>query len=108
MDIEEIKKKVAEQRYVYSHHAEIERTHEDLTFWQIEEALLNAEMLEQYPGTGRGESCLVLGFSGETPIHAVCGWRGEKIALVTVYVPKPPKFIDPWTRGELKDEKGEV
>jgi len=30
----------------------------------------------------------------------VCGWRGEKIVLITVYIPRPPKFIDPWTRGE--------
>jgi len=33
-------------------------------------------------------------------INAVCGWRGQKLSLITVYVPKPPKFIDPWTRGK--------
>lgn len=108
MDIEDIKKKVSQEQYVYSHHAEIERVVENLTFGQIEEALINAEILEQYPDTGRGESCLVLGFSGDIPIHAVCGWRDEKIALITVYVPKPPKFIDPWTRGEVKNEKSEM
>ena len=99
MDIEELKARIRFSQYVYTHHAEIERRAEDLTFAQIEEALLQGEILEQYPDTGRGESCLILGFTGEVPLHMVCGWRGEKVALITVYVPRPPKFVDPWTRG---------
>jgi len=105
MDIEEVKAKIRASQYVYTHHAEIERRADNLTFAQVEEALMNAEILEQYPDTGRGESCLLVGFSGTLPIHAVCGWRGEKIALITVYVPRPPKFSDPWTRGEQTNEK---
>ncbi|WP_431191222.1 DUF4258 domain-containing protein [Leptolyngbya subtilissima] len=37
-------------------HADIERKADDLTLMQVEEALLNGEVLEQYPDTGRGES----------------------------------------------------
>jgi hypothetical protein len=99
MDIEDIKARVRNDQYVYTLHADIERKVDELTFAQVEEALLNGEILEQYPDTGRGESCLVVGFAGDLPIHAVCGWRGEKIALITVYAPRPPRFIDPWTRG---------
>lgn len=99
MDIEEIKRKVHGSQYVYSHHAEVERKIEGLTFEQVEKALLNGEILEHYPDTGRGGSCLVLGFAGEVPVHAVCGWRGEKIALITVYIPRLPKFVGPRTRG---------
>jgi hypothetical protein len=100
MDIDQIKEKVRNNQYMYSYHAEIERKADKLTFAQVEEALLNSRILEQYADTGRGESCLVVGFAEEIPIHAVCGWRGERIVLITVYVPRPPKFIDPWTRGE--------
>ncbi len=25
--------------------------------------------------------------------------HAEKVVLITVYVPRPPKFVDPWTRG---------
>lgn len=98
MDIEQIRKKVSTFEYVYTQHAELEIKAENLTFGQVEEALLNSQMLEHYPDTGRGESCLVVGFSGIIPIHAVCGWRGEKLSIITVYIPKPPKFTDPWTR----------
>jgi len=100
MDIDQIKEKVRDNQYMYTYHAEIERKADKLTFAQVEVALLNSRILEQYADTGRGESCLIVGFAEETPIHAVCGWRGEKIALITVYVPRPPKFIDPWTGGE--------
>jgi hypothetical protein len=104
MDINEIKTRVRTDRYVYTQHAEIERRSDDLTFVQIEEALLNGDILEQYPDTGRGESCLIVGFAGDVPIHIVCGWRGAKVAVITVYVPLPPKFVDPWTRGAGADE----
>ena len=108
MNIEEIKAKVRANQYVYTHHAEIERRVDELTFAQVEDALLNGEILEQYPDTGRGESCLVVGFVRDVPIHAVCGWRGEKVALITVYIPRPPKFVDPWTRGENANEESAV
>ena len=100
MDISEIKAKVKALAYVYTQHAELERAADDLTFAQIEEALLDGTILEQYSDTGRGESCLVVGFSETHPIHVVCGWRGEKVAIITVYVPSPPGFVDPWTIGE--------
>jgi hypothetical protein len=99
MDIETIKAKLRADEYVYTSHADLERKADDLTFGEIEEALLGGKILEAYPDTGRGESCLMVGFSGDRAIHAVCGWRGDKLAIVTVYIPKPPKFIDPWTRG---------
>ena len=100
MDIGEIKAKVGADQYVFTHHAEIERGTDQLTFAEVEEALLSGEILEQYLDTGRGESCLIVGFAGDVPLHVICGWRGDKVALITVYIPRPPKFIDPWTRGE--------
>lgn len=100
MNVEEIKQCVREGRYVYSQHAENRRVHCELTFVQVEEALLDGQILEQYPDTGRGESCLLTGYSGDIPIHVVCGWRGNRVVIITLYIPQPPKFIDPWTRGE--------
>lgn len=103
MEIDQIKQLIRQDDYLYSLHADIERKADNLTLMQVEDALLNGEILETYPNTGRGESCLIVGFSAELPIHVVCGWRGEKIVLVTVYIPQPPKFVDPWTRG-TRDE----
>lgn len=107
MDIEAIKARVRHNRYVYSIHAELERKAEELTFAQIDQAVLNGSILERYSDTGRGESCLVVGLAGNIPIHVVCGWHGDRIVFVTVSIPRPPKFIDPWTRGE-SDETNQV
>ena len=100
MNVEEIRGKVLKDEYDYTLHAEIERKADSLTFHQIEAAILGGEILEQYSDDGRGESCLLLGFSDNIPIHVVCGWRGTRIVIITVYVPKPSKFVDPWTRSK--------
>lgn len=100
IDVENIKSCIRTNQYLYSLHADIERKADQLTFAQIEEALLHSDILEQYADTGRGESCLVVGFAVEVPIHVVCGWRAGKIVIITVYIPRPPNFIDPWTRGD--------
>jgi len=99
MELDKIKAKISANLYVYTNHADIERRADALTFLEIEAALLNGEILEQYDDTGRGESCLILGFVDEKPIHIVCGWRGEKVAIITVYIPGTPNFVDPRTRG---------
>ncbi len=105
MDIDEIRRKVRADVYLYSQHADIERRVDGLTFAQIEEALLSCQVLEQYPDIGRGESCLVVDFAGRLPIHAVCGWRGDTVVLIIVYFPRPPRFRDPWTRvGEDEEQ----
>ncbi|NJO14784.1 MAG: DUF4258 domain-containing protein [Thioploca sp.] len=66
----------------------------------VEEALLNGIILEQYVDTGRGESCLVAGFTKNgKPVHIVCGERKGKLAIITIYVPLPPKFKNPHERG---------
>lgn len=98
MDIETIWNKINAGNYVYSLHADRERKHEELTWRDIITALLSGQILEDYPDTGRGESCLVVGFAGTTPIHVVCGWRGDDLVIITVYIPGPPKFVDPYTR----------
>ncbi|MBC6420864.1 MAG: DUF4258 domain-containing protein [Hormoscilla sp. SP5CHS1] len=99
MKIEEIKAKVRANLYVYTYHADVERQADGLTFTQVEESLISGEILEQYPDTGRGESCLILGFASNLPIHTVGGWSGEKVAIITVYIPDRPKFINPRTIG---------
>jgi len=100
MNITEIKAKIRKELYVYSYHADVERKTDQLTLIQVEIALLNGEIIEKYLDDQRGESCLILGYADDIPIHIVCGWRGDKIAIITVYIPKPPKFISPRIRGK--------
>ena len=102
MDITRIQSLVRSRQYVYSLHADLELKAENLTFAQVRSALINGTILEQYPDTGRGESCLIVGLADDLPLHIVCGWWGEKMVIITAYIPRLPKFVDPWTRVERK------
>ena len=69
-----IRTEIEKQSYEISLHADDERIAESLTVFQLEFALSNCEILEQYPNDPRGESCLTGGFSPDgTPVHIVCG-----------------------------------
>ncbi|MFO1430074.1 MAG: DUF4258 domain-containing protein [Candidatus Competibacteraceae bacterium] len=100
IDIDWIRARIKQSEYYFSKHGDQARQADDLTIIEIEESLLTGRILEQYSDTGRGESCLVAGFSDDgKPVHAVCGRRGNWLAIVTVYIPTPPKFKSPYERG---------
>jgi len=104
MEIGEIKKKVGREEYEISFHAEKERYAEDITIHDIETVVSNGEILEDYPDDPRGSSCLILGYSQNRPIHIVCGYTiTKRIRIITVYLPKPPKWIDARTRTRRGD-----
>ncbi len=101
MKIDWIIERVEENEYYFSRHGDQERQDEDLTIAEIEESILSGRMLEVYENTGRGRCCLVAGFSNlGKPVHIVCGRRGDQLVIITVYIPRPPKFKTPYERGE--------
>lgn len=99
LDIGWIQKCIRDNDYLYSRHGDRERQNDGLTLHDVETAFLTGRILEQYADTGRGESCLIAGFTDEgKPVHVVCGQMGKRMILVTVYVPTPPKFKTPYER----------
>jgi len=98
VDIETVRAKVLSGDFMLSAHADQAAADENIAIAEIREALLGGEILEQYADTGRGSCCLILGLVRGRPIHVVCGWRRKPLLVITVYIPKPPKFLDPWTR----------
>ncbi len=99
-DINWIKSKIDRREYYFTKHGEQERQNDNLTITEVREALLNGTILEQYEKDIRGESCLVVGFTNSgKPLHIVCGRLEEDLVIITVYVPGPPKFKNPYERG---------
>ena len=80
-------------------HGERERQADKIAVAELEEALSECEIIEQYPDDPRGPSCLVVGFSGNRPVHAVCAVKTdpEELLLITVY--DPSKRLHKWTAG---------
>ena len=106
MNIDEVRQLVREGRYEFSIHAQQERLEDDLDITEIETAISEGEIIEEYPNDPRGPSCLVLGYAGARPVHIVLGWVRKKgadepmLRVITVYIPRPPKWCDHRTRGE--------
>lgn len=99
MDIKIIRRKVKAGEYDLSEHAHKERQAEQITTEEIEKTLLKGAIIEKYSEDPRGESCLV----ASKKLHVVCGFRGERLLIVTNYRPQPPTWINWKTRAkELK------
>jgi len=100
MTIDTIWQKIKNEDYYFSQHGDDERKNDNLTILEIEEAILNGKILELYEDDKRGKSCLVVGFTNSgKPIHIVCGTNQNLLVIITVYIPTPPKFINPFQRG---------
>ncbi len=92
---------IVADNYEFSLHAEYEREDEHILIAEIEQSVIAGELLEDYPDDPRGHSCLVLGFTrAKRAIHSVWGLLPcGRVRLITVYIPLPPKWIGPGTRG---------
>ncbi|MHB8481687.1 MAG: DUF4258 domain-containing protein [Nitrospiria bacterium] len=80
-------------------HAQQEMVEEYFKFDEVLEALRNGQILENYPEHRRGACCLIGGFTKKgRPIHIVCTTGQQVLILITIYEPKPPKWITPTQR----------
>ena len=101
MKIEEIRENIKQNKYEISFHAEKERYTENILISDLEMAINNGEILEDYPDDPRGLSCLILGYMKNRSVHIVCGYTPLKwIRIITVYLPKLPKWLDEKTRAK--------
>ena len=94
-----VKEKTRKGQYYFSRHGDQERQNDNLSIVEVEEALLTGRILEEYKDTGRGDSCLTVGFTKQgKPIHIICAEMDDLLVIVTVYIPTPPKFTNPFER----------
>jgi hypothetical protein len=101
MDVlKHIRERVSRDDYEFSIHAERERENEHILVEELEQSITVGELLEDYPDDPRGHSCLVVGFTqAGRAIHSVWGLLPDgRVRVITVYIPLPPKWIDPRTR----------
>ena len=105
MNIETIHAKVRAGKYIISFtHTEKIRARE-IEAEEIEEAIYNGTIIEPYPNDPRGESCLIMGFTGQDrPLHVVCGRLKEKeILIITAYEPDPKEWEVDWKTRKKGD-----
>jgi hypothetical protein len=97
VDIEDIRRKVAEGRYSISFtHTEKLRLRR-IKAADIEQAVKSGNVIEDYTYDPRGASCLILGRIGDRPLHILFArLEAEEILVVTAYEPDPEEWEDDW------------
>lgn len=94
MNFKEIRKLIQKKDYLFSEHADEERTKDKLTVEEVEEAILSGKVIEERLDDPRGESRLIVGkTSASKMIHVVIGLRFGKPVIVTNYIPSQEEWI---------------
>lgn len=102
MNFQEIQKRIKKKDYLFSEHADEEKTKDKLNVDEIEEAILDGEIIEERLNDPRGESRLVSGISKNNKlIHIVIGLRSGQPIIITVYTPSKEE----WMYGKIRIRK---
>lgn len=87
-------------RVLWSRHAIVEMIHDNLTRTEVERALEQGRIIEDYPVEHRPlPDCLVLAsLAKEQPLHVVVAVDEDRdrIFIVTVYLPSKEQWQDDW------------
>lgn len=89
------------EKILWSFHAVKKLRIEELRKSQIEDALKNCVLVEDYHVVGRPlPDCLVLGFINEEPVHVVVALDEDfdRILIITVYKPSTERWGDGWKK----------
>lgn len=97
--LERIYAQVDVEKIRITQHAQQEMVEEDITLDETLEAIAMGQILENYPQHRRGACCLINGLThGGRSLHIVCTTARPMLIIITVYEPKPPKWITPTQR----------
>ncbi len=100
--IEEIRRKIEAGKFEFSKHAADQSILRQISVREIREAVINGEVIEDYPDDKYGPSCLILGFTlRNRPLHIQCSYPSRPlIKIITLYEPNPAEWIDFRVRRE--------
>ena len=107
LNIEKIKQFVNDGNLRWTNHIAIRLMQRNITQEDVEVALLNGEIIENYEDDYPYPSCLVLGINNYNKyIHIVCGLNGTELWLITAYYPNKAEWEDDLkTRKENKENE---
>jgi hypothetical protein len=97
--LERIYAQAATENIRITQHAQQEMVEEDISLDEVLQAIIRGHILENYPEHRRGACCLLNGLTQNSrPLHIVCTTARPVLIIITVYEPKPPKWMTPTQR----------
>ena len=91
-----LQEKFARDEFEFSKHAVDQTILREISVQEIRNAIIDGEIIEDYPDDKYGPSCLVLGFTNTgRPLHIHCSHPTRSlIKIVTVYEPDSDLWND--------------
>ncbi len=98
MDIRPPQAQIRRGTYRWRQHAIQRSIEREIAEGEAVEAILNGEIIEEYPEDKYGPSCLILGKTTTgRPLHVQCSLP-PTVWVITLYEPDPEEWIDSQTR----------
>ncbi len=103
LNINSIKQMIKYGKMRWTNHVIVRLFQRNITQGDIENAILNGEVIEEYENDYPYPSCLVYGINlNKEVIHIVCGVTREEVWIITAYYPDDIKWEDDLkTRKEI-------
>lgn len=93
LKIEDVRRIFQEGNVLWSVHALERMQQRNITKSDVDNAISNGTIIEQYPDAFPYPACLIFGISlNDKILHVVSGCNGKFIKLITVYYPDDEKF----------------
>ncbi len=94
-----LRSRAATETLRVTQHAQEEMDAEEITLDEVLAAIAGGQIIEDYPDHRRGACCLLGGTtSAGRPLHVVCTTDRPLLIIITVYEPRPPKWVTPTER----------
>ena len=104
MNIEDYQKICNDDHIAVTQHANRRFRERGISLDDIESAILNGKIIEEYPDNTPFPSCLILGKSlNDLPLHVVISRDEDILYIITAYCPNLQKWNEDFaTRREVK------
>ena len=104
LNIDSIKHMVIDGKIRWTNHVIVRLLQRNITQDDIETAIKNGEIIEQYENDYPYPSCLIYGLSlNNKVLHVVCGLNETELWIITAYYPDNIEWeTDMKTRKEIK------
>ena len=88
LSIEKIKELIKKEKIRWTNHVMVRLLQRKINQSDVESALLNGEIIEEYENDYPYPSCLVYGITIDSKtLHIVCGSNGIELWIITAYYP---------------------
>jgi len=99
--IDQLRRQASDGAFRLTLHMHQEMVEEAISLDDVLDAVASGTVLEDYPDHRRGGCCLVAGVTrAGRPLHLICSTTLPVLVMITVYEPKPPKWLTPTKRGQ--------